>query len=70
MRELNDNGRQEARTANSTYPKGGVLCFSDTFVVAESSVLRMEFSGKNPATSPNCKTLGEVLTNTHINEPY
>jgi hypothetical protein len=35
--------------ANSTYPKGGVSCFADSFVVAESSVLRMEFSGKNPA---------------------
>jgi len=39
------------RTAagNSTYPKGGVSCFADSFVVAESSVLRMKFSGKNPA---------------------
>jgi len=34
---------------NSTYPKGGVLCSADTFVQAESSVLRMKFSGKNPA---------------------
>jgi len=31
------------------YPKGGVSCFADTFVQAESSVLRMKFSGKNPA---------------------
>jgi len=34
---------------NSTYPKGGVSCSKDTFVQAESSVLRMKFSGKNPA---------------------
>jgi len=34
---------------NSTYPKGGVSCSKDRFVVAESSVLRMKFSGKNPA---------------------
>ncbi|SDD21013.1 hypothetical protein SAMN05216323_11042 [Williamwhitmania taraxaci] len=34
---------------NSTYPKGGVSFFTDTFVQAESSVLRMKFSGKNPA---------------------
>ncbi|MCX2575357.1 hypothetical protein [Pedobacter sandarakinus] len=34
---------------NSTYPKGGVSCLADSFVVAESSVLRMKFSGKNPA---------------------
>jgi len=32
---------------NSTYPKGGVSCSADTFVQAESSVLRMKFSGKN-----------------------
>jgi len=37
------------RTANSSYPKGGVSCSADSFVVAESSVLRMKFSGKNPA---------------------
>ena len=40
---------KQARTANSTYPKGGVSCSADTFVVAESSVLRMKFSGKSPA---------------------
>ena len=34
---------------NNTYPKGGVSCSTDSFVVAESSVLRMKFSGKNPA---------------------
>ena len=34
---------------NSTYPKGGVSCSKDTFVQAESSVLRMKFSGKSPA---------------------
>jgi len=34
---------------NSTYPKGGVSCSADTFVQAESLVLRMKFSGKSPA---------------------
>jgi hypothetical protein len=34
---------------NSTYPKGGVSCSADSSVVAESSVLRMKFGGKNPA---------------------
>jgi hypothetical protein len=34
---------------NSTYPKGGVSYFADRFVEAESLVLRMKFSGKNPA---------------------
>jgi len=41
--------KTERHTHNSTYPKGGVSCFADSFVVAESSVLRMKFSGKNPA---------------------
>jgi len=41
--------REEGRTHNSTYPKGGVSRFAGTFVQAESSVLRMKFSGKNPA---------------------
>jgi len=41
---------KERKTAyNSTYPKGGVSCFADTFVQAESSVLRMKFCGKSPA---------------------
>jgi len=34
---------------NSTYPKGGVSCSADSFVQAESSVLRIKFSGKSPA---------------------
>jgi len=40
---------ERSPAGNSTYPKGGVSCFADTFVQAESSVLRMKFSGKNPA---------------------
>ena len=34
---------------NSTYPKGGVSCLADTFVQAESSVLRTIFCAENPA---------------------
>ncbi len=41
-------GREE-RTHNSTYPKGGISSSADTFVQAESSVLRMKFCGKSPA---------------------
>jgi len=41
--------RIESPAYNSTYPKGGVSRFIDTFVQAESSVLRMKFCGKNPA---------------------
>jgi hypothetical protein len=35
--------------ANSTFAIGGVSCSADSFVVAESFVLRIKFSGKNPA---------------------
>ncbi len=37
------------KTGTNNYPKGGVSCFADSFGVAQSSVLRMNFSGKNPA---------------------
>ena len=40
---------EKQRNANSTYPKGGVSCFEDSFVIAESSMLRIKFSGENPA---------------------
>jgi len=43
------NGQERETSYNSTYPKGGVSCSADTFVQAESSVLRMKFSGKSPA---------------------
>ena len=33
---------------NSTYPKGGGPRSADSFVVAESSVLRLKFSGEIP----------------------
>jgi hypothetical protein len=33
---------KEERTANSTYPKDGVSCSVDSFVVAESFVLRIK----------------------------
>ncbi|NCA76452.1 MAG: hypothetical protein EOM90_08960 [Alphaproteobacteria bacterium] len=35
----------------STHPKGGVSTFADTFVQAESSVLRINCSAKNPVLS-------------------
>ena len=41
--------RKESRTANSTFAIGGVSFSADSFVVAESFVLRIKFSGKNPA---------------------
>ena len=39
----------ESRTANSTFAIGGVSCSADSFVVAESSVLRTGICGEKPA---------------------
>jgi hypothetical protein len=41
--------KTKTTTANSTFAIGGVTCSADSFVVAESSVLRINFSGKKPA---------------------
>jgi len=41
--------KQRMPAGNSTYPKGGVTCSKDRFIVAESLVLRMKFSAKSPA---------------------
>jgi len=35
--------------ANSTFEIGGVSCSADSLVVAESFVLRINISGKDPA---------------------
>ena len=40
---------KKATSANSTFAIGGVSCSADSLVVAESFVLRIKFSGKNPA---------------------
>ena len=37
------------RTHNSTYPKGGVSCSKDSFVVTGTLVFQIKFCGKNPA---------------------
>ena len=34
---------------NSTYPKGGVSCSKDSFVVNGSLVFQIKFCGRNPA---------------------
>ena len=33
---------------NSTYPKGGISCSKDRFVVNESLVFQIKFCGKSP----------------------
>ncbi len=34
---------------NSAYPKGGVSCFKDSFVVYETLVFQIKLCGKSPA---------------------
>lgn len=38
-----------AHTANSTYPKGGVSCSKNSFVVNQILVYQIKFCGKSPA---------------------
>jgi len=45
----NIDAEKEARTANSTYPKGGVSCSKDSFVVNQILVFQIKFCGKSPA---------------------
>jgi hypothetical protein len=37
------------QTHNSTYPKGGVSCSKDSFVVNQTLVFQIKFCGKSPA---------------------
>jgi hypothetical protein len=46
---------RERAAPNSTFAIGGVSCSADSFVVAESFVLRIKFSGKNPAHRKSAK---------------
>ena len=42
-----DNEMRRKPATNSTYPKGGVQCSADTFVVNQTLVLRTNICGKN-----------------------
>ncbi len=52
------------RTAshNSTFAIGGVSCSEDSFVIAESFVLRINFSGKNPAHRKSAKRYPKTVS--------
>jgi hypothetical protein len=45
---------------NSTFAIGGVSCSADSFVVAESSVLRINICGKKPAHRKSAKRWWQV----------
>jgi len=40
---------EKAPAPNSTYPKGGVSCSKDSFVVNQTLVFQIKFCGKSPA---------------------
>jgi len=46
---------------NSTFAIGGVSCSADSFVVAESFVLRLNSSGKNPVHRKSAKRYAQTL---------
>ena len=47
--------KKEARTANSTYPKGGVSCSKDSFVINGTLVFQIKFCDKSPALRVGAK---------------
>ena len=40
---------KKQRRHNSTYPKGGVSCSNESFVVNQTLVFQIKFCGKSPA---------------------
>jgi hypothetical protein len=46
---------KEGRTHNSTFAIGGVSCSAESFVVAESFVLRMNICAEKPAHRKSAK---------------
>jgi len=50
-----EQNKNKARRHNSTFAIGGVSCSADSLVVAESFVLRINISGKNPAHRKSAK---------------
>jgi hypothetical protein len=49
---------------NSTYPKGGVSCSKDSFVVNQTLVFQINFCGKRPALRVAAKRYSQYLPNT------
>jgi len=66
--EIQTNERRTPN-ANSTYPKGGVSCTKDSFVVNQTLIFQIKFCGKRPtlrvAANRWCKRCGRqsIITN-------
>jgi hypothetical protein len=65
-----DNGLQGRWTRttgyNSTYPKGGVSCSKDSFVVNQTLVFQIKFCGKSPALRVAAKRYGQEVQSVMI----
>jgi hypothetical protein len=46
---ISENKKSRTPACNSTYPKGGVSCSKDSFVVNQTLVFQIKFCGKSPA---------------------
>ncbi|WP_084421118.1 hypothetical protein [Algoriphagus vanfongensis] len=57
---------QEKTPYNSSYPKGGVLCSKDSFVLKGSLVFQIELCGKSPALRVAVKRYA-LLKNNQLN---
>jgi hypothetical protein len=53
------NTTNKSTACNSTYPKGGVSCSKDSFVVNETLVFQIKFCGKSPALRVAAKRYGQ-----------
>jgi len=66
QKSLRQEKSEKSPVHNSTYPKGGVLCFKDRFVVNETFVLLINICGESPALRVAAKRylqpVGTVLT--------
>jgi hypothetical protein len=62
---------KKQRTANSIYPKGGVSCSKDSFVVNQTLVFQIKFCGKSPALRVAAKRCGfpVIVHNGHTPVP-
>jgi hypothetical protein len=60
MTELDCELDDRKTAGNSTFAMGGVSCSADTFVQAESSVLRMNICAKKPAHRKSAKRFGRL----------
>ncbi len=51
-------------SANSSYPKGGVSCSKDSFVINQTLVFQIKFCGKSPALRVAAKRYMPFLDHT------